>query len=177
MKNFTWQDRFLALFDKCLAQYRRGNVDFNSYYSKQDLAFLKSIGYRPREFFDFVEDFADGAPLPPAAALLVAAVRRDYFHEVQKGKPSEGMIPRDELPARNDTSIGGVPYLARITAKARCKLRGELDPDIMFSCGGDRAFLQEHDIHPADFLRAVWLAGGDDGKVLNFVREAASEMP
>jgi hypothetical protein len=176
MKNFTWQDQFLTLFDKCLAQYRRGNQDYTSYYSAQDLDFLRSIGYRPREFFDFIEDFADGAPLPPAAALLVAAVRRDYLHEVQNGMPGEGMIPRTELPARGDTSIGGVPYLARITAKARCKLRGELDPEIMFSCGGDRAFLQEYDIHPADFLRAVWLAGDDDGKVLGFVREAASNL-
>ena len=40
-----------------------------------------------------------------------------------------------------------------------------MDPDIMFGCGGDRAFLSEHNIHPADFLREVWAAKGDSAQV------------
>lgn len=175
MKNYLWQDRFLELFDKCLAEYRRGNHDFNSYYSKDDSAFLQEIGYRPREFFDFIEDYADDAMLPPSMALLIAAVRRDYLKVMQHGRHSNRVVPRSELPAHQDTSLGGVPYLARITAKARCKLRGELDPDIMFCCGGDRGFLAQHDIHPADFLRAVWAAGDDDQKVVDYVRQSASQ--
>jgi hypothetical protein len=175
MKNFTWQDRFLALFEKCLSEYRRGNHDFKTYYSDEDMDFLHSIGYRPREFFDFVEDYGDGAPLPPPAALLIAAARRDYFRVIQHGTPAARVVRRDQVPERDDTSLGGIPYFARIVAKARCKLRGELDPDLMFSCGGDRAFLQQFDIHPADFLRAVWAAGDDDEKILNYVKEAASK--
>jgi hypothetical protein len=49
-------------------------------------------------------------------------------------------------------------------------LRGELDPNTMYSCGGDRAFLKRHDIAPADFLRAVWSAGEDDAKVIDYVK-------
>ena len=40
----------------------------------------------------------------------------------------------------------------------------------MFCCGGDRKFLREHDIAPADFLRAVWAAGDSDAKVINYVK-------
>jgi hypothetical protein len=44
----------------------------------------------------------------------------------------------------------------------------------MYSCGGDRKFLRSHDIHPADFLRAVWAAGDDDSKAAAYVRRAAA---
>lgn len=176
MSNFTWQDTFLALFDRCLAEYRAGNEDWATYYSEEDLEFLTSIGYKPREFFDFVEDFGDGAPLPPAAALLVAAVRRDYFLVVQNGEPSETFFPAGQLPAKDDASLAGRPYFARILKKARLKLRGELDPDIMFGCGGDRRFLIACDIHPADFLRHVWAADEDDAKIAALVEAGCQQQ-
>ena len=168
--NFLWQDAFLSLFDKCLAEYRDGNTDWETYFTSRDIAFLDSIGCQPREFFDFVEDYGDGAPLPPASALLVAAVRRDYFHVIQGGNRSKTYFPAGGLPAKDDASLDGRPYFARILKKARLKLRGELDPDIMFGCGGDRRFLMACDIHPADFLRHVWAAGDDDTKVVALVR-------
>ena len=60
-------------------------------------------------------------------------------------------------------------WLPRLIFKARLKLRGEMDPEIMYGCGGDRQFFVKYDIHPADFLRAVWASGGDQAKVLAFV--------
>ncbi|TLD70649.1 hypothetical protein FEM03_10040 [Phragmitibacter flavus] len=63
-----------------------------------------------------------------------------------------------------------MPWLPRIIAKAEAKLRGEMDPDIMFGCGGDRAFLSEVGIHPADFLRMIWAAKGDQDRVVKFVK-------
>ncbi len=170
MKNFTWQDTFLALFDKGLARYRGGDTNWQGYFSDEDQAFLSSIGYQPREMFDFIEDFGDGAPLPPAAALLVAAVRRDYFLVVQDGQKSGTFTAAADLPPKPDDSLAGIPYFARILKKARLKLRGELDPEIMFGCGGDRRFLIACDIHPADFLRHVWAAGDDDQKVVALVK-------
>jgi hypothetical protein len=170
MTHFTWQDPFLELFDKCLAEYRAGNGDWATYYTEGDLEFLETIGCQPREFFDFVEDYGDGAPLPPAAALLVAAVRRDYFMVVQQGRRSGTFFPAANLPAKDDASLDGQPYFARLLKKARLKLRGELDPDIMFGCGGDRLFLMNCDVHPADFLRHVWAAGEDDTKIVALVR-------
>lgn len=73
------------------------------------------------------------------------------------------------FPVKLET-LAGYVWLPRILVKARGKLRGELDPNTMFCCGGDRKFLREHDIAPADFLRAVWSAGDDDSKVIDFVK-------
>ncbi|MDB4585472.1 hypothetical protein N9085_01440, partial [Akkermansiaceae bacterium] len=59
----TWDNQFTELFRRCLDLYQGGNTDFMSYYQKADLSFLSSIGYKPRELFDFVEDLADeGVP-------------------------------------------------------------------------------------------------------------------
>jgi hypothetical protein len=170
----TWNDRFLSLFDRCTALYQSGNRDFESYYTGEDLAFLSTIGYRRREFFDFIEDFCEENEPTPSTALLIAAARRDYFLVIQKGITSTRQITRDELPTFGDT-LDGFTYLPRILAKARAKLRGELDPDIMYGCGGDRAFLARNaSLHPADFLRIVWAAGDDDQAVVKAIRNHTS---
>jgi hypothetical protein len=66
----TWNERFLHLFDRCAALYQNGNHDFETYYPPEDRSFLNSIGYKPREFFDFVEDFCeDGAPSAASGPL------------------------------------------------------------------------------------------------------------
>ncbi len=166
----TWNDQFLALFRSCLEKYNSGDSDFNRYYSSEDISFLSSIGYKPRELFDFVEDFADEGVHTESTSLLVAAVRRDYFFAVQDKQLSDKEISRDDIPPFNET-LTDIPYLPRIIAKARAKLRGELDPDLMYGCGGDRKFLSDHgDIPVADFLRNVWAAGTDDLKIASYVK-------
>ncbi len=164
-----WNDTFLSLFDRCVAAYQGGNVDFETYYTAADLAFLIEIGHQPREFFDFVEDFCEDGEPSASTALLVASVRRDYFLVAQNATPSDKRLTRDEIPTFGD-ELAGMPYLPRILAKARAKLRGELDPDLMFGCGGDRNFLKKHgNIHPADFLRQVWAAADDDRKLATWL--------
>lgn len=168
----TWNDTFLELFDRCVDFYQGGNSDFQSYYQDQDLQFLASIGYKPRELFDFVEDLCDGGSPTRSTALLIAAVRRDYFKVAQNGKKSDREVTRDSLPSFDD-ELEGIAYLPRIIAKADGKLKGELHPDVMFACGGDRRFLAKHgEIHPADFLRHVWAADGDQAQIADFVRSS-----
>ena len=100
----------------------------------------------------------------------MAAVRRDFFLVDQKAKVSGISITRDELPNFGE-ELSGIPYLPRILVKARAKLRGELDPDVMYGCGGDRNFLAKNGgIHPADFLRRVWASGGDDSKIVAWIK-------
>jgi len=170
----TWNDYFLTLFDSCCATYRAGARDFPIFFTGEDLAFLATIGHQPREFFDFVEDFCGEGTPTPSTALLVAAVRRDYFLTVQKGVSSDKTLTPDDLPSFGQT-LDGIAYLPRILAKARAKLRGELDPDIMFGCGGDRNFLRKHGcIPPADFLRHVWAAGDSDAKLAKWVKAQAT---
>ncbi|HEX7261220.1 MAG TPA: DUF5069 domain-containing protein [Luteolibacter sp.] len=167
----TWNDTFLTLFDRCLAVYQSGETDFENYYTAEDSAFLADIGCQHREFFDFVEDFANEGLPSISTALLVAAVRRDYFQTVQKGIPSDKILTRDDVPTYGE-ELEGMAYLPRLLAKGRAKLRGELDPDLMFGCGGDRKFLKNHgDIHLADFLRHLWAAGTDDQKITTWIKE------
>ncbi|MBX7210457.1 MAG: DUF5069 domain-containing protein [Verrucomicrobiaceae bacterium] len=171
MSSYTWQTTFRALFDRCVKQYQSGKTDPAAWFSTADRDFLKSIGCREREFFDFVEDHANAGGGEPSVetALLIAAARRDYLNAVQHGKTSDKTIPPSDLPAKS-AEMDGIPWLPRIIVKARAKLRGEMDPDTMFGCGGDRAFCERHDIHPADLLRAVWAAGDDDRRILAFVK-------
>lgn len=166
----TWNDHFTELFNRSVERYRSGESDYTKYYDPSDQKLLDSIGYRPREFFDFVEDYCDEGTPSPTDALLVAAVRRDYFQVVMKGETREPSVTRDNIPTFGD-DFQGMAYLPRILAKARAKLSGELDPDLMFGCGGDRNFLRQNGgLHPADFLRQVWAAGDDDSKVLDWIR-------
>jgi len=169
MTDYTWDSAFTALFERCLVRYRSGDTDFENYYSTDDLAFLASIGYQKREFFDFVEDFAEMGEPTLTTAVMIASVRRDYLGEIMRGTPGDHILDPATLPAKTD-ELAGFVWLPRIIAKARAKLRGELDPNTMYSCGGDRAFLRRHDIAPADFLRAIWAAGEDDAKVIDYVR-------
>ena len=74
-----WNERFVELFDRCVERYRRGDSNFVEYYSEEDLSFLHGIGCKPRELFDFVEDYVDEQNPSPTSALLIAAVRRDYL--------------------------------------------------------------------------------------------------
>lgn len=169
--SYTWAAEFRDLFDHCVMKYRKGGRDFNSWFDPGELGFLGSIGCKPREFFDFVEDHcnADGGEPCRETALLVASARRDYFLVAQKGRAGTKTIPPSELPAKS-AEIDGFPWLPRLIVKAEAKLRGEMDPDTMFGCGGDLAFCSKHHLHPADFLRVVWAAGGDTARILHFVK-------
>ena len=82
----TWDIQFTELFDRCVELYRSGNTDFERYYNEDDLKFLRGIGCKPRELFDFVEDHVDESAPAPSTALLITAVRRDYLHVVQNGQ-------------------------------------------------------------------------------------------
>ncbi len=170
MKNSTWHTTFRSLFDHCVQRHRAGKQDFTTWFNATDKAFLASIGCREQEFFDFVDDHCRYGEEPSfETALLVAAVRRDYFLKVQKGKPSDKIVPPSALPAKT-AAVDGIVWLPRLIAKARAKLRGEMDSDTMYGCGGDRAFFAQHDVHPADLLRAVWGAKEDDTKIIAYVK-------
>ncbi len=170
--SYTWATQFRALFDRCVEKYKGGSSELASWFTADDHKFLQSIGCKPRELFDFVEDHVRAAGEEPSAetALLVAAARRDYFLVEQKGVASNNTIRPSALPAKT-AEMEGIPWLPRIIAKANAKLRGEMDPDTMFGCSGDCAFLSRHGIHPADFLRVVWAAHGNSEVILAFVKK------
>lgn len=174
MNNLTWDSTFRELFERCATLHRSGKTHFTDWFTEADQAFLKSIGYTGQEFFDFVDDHCRYGEPSLETALLVAAVRRDYFTVVQDGQASTKTVPPSDLPAKTD-AVDGIEWLPRLIAKARAKLRGEMDPDIMFGCGGDRAFFKEHNLHPADFLRFTWAADEDDRKIIDYVKSASGK--
>lgn len=168
--NYDWASLFGELFVNCCEEYAEGNQDLGTWFDEEDEALLKAIGCKHREFFDFVEDCvqAEGYEPTPETVILVTAARRDYFLVEQKGVASTKFTPSAELPEKT-AELEGYVWLPRIIVKAEAKLRGELDENTMFGCGGDRAFLSKLKIHPADFLRAVWAAHGDQKKILAYI--------
>lgn len=168
----AWTKHLRSLYDKAVALQREGKTGAETYFTSDDTAFLTSIGLKPINVYDFAEDFVHGGEPDWDTFLLVAAARRDFFLYEQHGQTNTAELDPSELPNRKAT-LGGIEWLPRIITKATCFLEGGLCHDIMYCCGGDRNFLRKHRIHPADFLRTVWAAKGDEQRVLAFVEKAA----
>lgn len=174
---YRWHHELKHLFVQALERYRVGERNPAQFFTPQETAYLASIGQTPQELYDFVDDHArsDGDP-DWETLLLISAVRRDYFLTIQGGQRSDKTILMNELPAK-DARIGGIPWLPRVIKKAEAKLRGEMPTDLMYDCGGDRNFFREHHLHPADFLRHVWVANGDENKILAYVKATTTPPP
>lgn len=166
--NQDFPKELVRIWANAVRLYEEGHRSAESFPIEEELTFLSSIGLNRMDVFDFAEDWVrEGAP-DLATFLLIHEQRRDYFIETQKGKTSEDRLDSSTLPAKNE-EIMGIRWLPRIIPKARAKLRGELPPDTMFCCGGDRNFFQENDIHPAEFLRIVKRSGNNDGAIVDWV--------
>lgn len=174
--NYNWPKTLRELFDDGLKAYRAGKQDAQAMFDETQRDFLNANGATPQEIFDFVEDTSLGGEPGFETTLLITAVRREYFLSVQKCQRSSRVIDMDKLSPKS-AQLGGIEWLPRIIEKAQAKLRGEMPPDLMYDCGGDRAFLREHGIHAADFLREVWAAGNDTARILDFVRKSAADRP
>jgi len=172
MSSPEWDVTFHQIYDQGVSAYRRGKARPDTLFNADQKQFLASIGCTPQELYDFVEDWCGAEEPPFETVLLITSVRRDFFLTVQKGKPSGRVISLDDLPPK-DAEVEGFAWLPRIIVKARAKLRGEMPPDLMYGCGGDRPFLRKVQIHPADFLRVVWSAREDDDKVVQYVKQQA----
>ena len=142
-------------------------------FEARDVAFLASIGCTAQELFDFVDDALAYGDLDCETALAVTAIRRAYFLDVMRGKSTGRVVPMHELPAKS-AKVDGIAWLPRLIAKARIKLRGEMDPDLMYGCAGDRPFLREHHMTLPQFLQLVWDMGDDDRAIIDAVKGAAA---
>lgn len=172
---YRWYHELKQLFVLALERYRVGERDSSRFFTLEQQGYLASIGMNAQELYDFAEDHAKGDGDPDwETVLLIAAARRDYLLTVQHGTPSAHTVVTGDLPAK-DAALDGIPWLPRLIKKAEAKLRGEMSADLMFGCGGDRSFFREHHLHPADFLRHVWAANGDEQKVLAYVKSGNAE--
>lgn len=165
----TWEQRFSKLFQSAVTKYRAGHQKADGLVDEKGRTFLASIGHTTQEFFDFVEDFAKTGEPTVETALKIASVRRDYFLQEQSGTPSPLRISMGDLPSK-EAKIEGIAWLPRLIPKAEAKLRGEMPPDLMYGCGGDRKFFQAHHVGAAEFLRKVWDARGNQAEIVAWIR-------
>jgi hypothetical protein len=165
-----WEQHFSHLFQASVEKYRAGHTKAAGLVDAEGAEFLASIGHTEQEFFDFVEDHARGGEPTLETALKIAEVRRDYFFQVQGGKASTTTIAMEKLPSK-DAEIDGIGWLPRIIPKAEAKLRGEMPPELMYGCGGDRKFFRTNHVDPAAFLRTVWNAKGNQAEIVAWVKK------
>jgi hypothetical protein len=168
MKHYNFADQYRALYDKAVKLYAAGNTDQASYFSAGEQAFLAANGITVQNIFDYAEDQNNYGEPGYDRALAIETVRRDYFLNVQGGKPSATVIDVAKMPAKTD-AVRGIEWLPRLIPKTKAKLRGELPSSLMYSCGGDRNFFRTHDIHPAEFLTLVWRNGDNDEATIDWV--------
>ncbi len=169
MKHYNYQATLHQVWSKAVDQYKAGQRGSDTYFTEQEAAWLADNGITPQELYDFAEDFVSGGEPDFATFAMITDVRRSYFLDKLGGKKSDKTVDPSTYPAKSD-EIDGIRWLPRIIAKAKAKLHGELDPNTMYSCGGDRKFCQTHDIHPAEFLRKVAEHEDNDQAVIDWVK-------
>ena len=168
MKNYTFAEQLHALYTKATKQYAAGQRGAETYFAPAETAFLTANGLTPQHLYDYAEDETGGGEPGWDKALAIEMVRRDYFLNVQKGKPSKTLLDEAKMPTKTD-EIKGISWLPRIIPKTKAKLRGELPASLMYCCGGDRRFFKEHDINPAEFLSTVWRNENNDAAIVEWV--------
>lgn len=168
MNRYDFADKFRSLYDKAVKFYASGRTGADTYFSEGELAFLAANGLTAQNLYDYAEDQNNHGEPGYDRALTIEMVRRDYFLNVQGGKPSSRVLDESQMPAKTE-AIKGIEWLPRLIPKTKAKLRGELPPSLMYCCGGDRRFFQAHDIHPAEFLSLVWRNEHNDAATVDWV--------
>ena len=162
MKGSNWTNELKELYGRALEAYGKGTA-MDSVFTTADVKLLTRLGIKPITVWDNVEDFHNHGEPTWEAFLLNVAVQRFHFFVMQNGKRDGRQITAADLPAK-DEAFEGVEWLPRIVAKAQAFLHGTLGDDVMYNCGGDRAFLKKYDVSAPDFLRFSWAFEGDLAK-------------
>ena len=168
MNHYTYQKSLKIIWEEAVAKYKEGCREVETYFDEATLAELASMGLNVMDVYDYAEDFVSRGEPDFETFLMVSEARRDYFLTVQKGMPSGNTLDSNTLPPKTDEAAG-IAWLPRIMPKAIAKLRGELPPETMYGCGGDRNFFKENNIHPAEFLRAAWAYEDETSKLIDWV--------
>ncbi len=171
--NEDWKSEFRNVWDRGIAAWKARRKSAATMFEPKDVTFLASIGCTAQELFDFVDDFLSYHDFDFETVLEVTAIRREYFLNVMHGKSTGRVVPMSELPAKA-AAVDGIAWLPRLIAKARSKLRGEMNPDLMYGCAGDRPFLREHGMTLPQFLQLVRDRGDDHRAIVEAVKKSAA---
>lgn len=173
MDKYYYLSTLRSVWESAVASYRGGNPSAETMFSAEQSAFLHAIGATEQEVYDFAEDYVSGGDPDFDIFASVTDKRRSYFLQVQGGQRSTHIVEDADLPAKTET-VEGIAWLPRIIVKAKAKLRGEMNPNLMYGCGGDRRFLKSVNIHPAEFLALVERNIENDPAVINYVKARVS---
>ena len=165
----TDQIRLTEIHRKAAAAYQDGGRDAGSLVPEDDLGFLAACGISAQTLLDYAEDFVRYGEPDTATFVRVVEIRRDHLRSSPNPLQIAQPVPESELPRKMD-EWEGIAWLPRITQKARCFLDGTLAPEIMYGCGGDRAFIQKLHLTLPGFLELVRQAGNDDKQVIKGVQ-------
>ena len=172
--NDDWKLEFRNVWNRGVAAWKAGRRSARTMFTPPDVAFLAGIGCTAQELFDFVDDSLGYNDLDFDTALAVTAIRREYFLDVMHGQATGRVVPMSALPAKS-AQVDGIAWLPRLIAKARVKLRGELNPDLMYGCAGDRPFLRGHCMTLPQFLQLVWDKADDDRAIVDAFKKASAK--
>jgi hypothetical protein len=171
----TFHTDLHRIWQNAVDLYTRGDSTPDTIVQEQDLSLLSRWGLNRMDVFDFAEDWCLHHEPDFSTFLLVHYARWRFFVEKQKSIPSSNLLDPKTLPSK-DQKARGIAWLPRILPKARAKLRGELPPEVMYGCGGDREFFTCNHIHPAEFLSMVCFHGDDDDAVIEWVVKRKSSL-
>ncbi|MEO0797204.1 MAG: DUF5069 domain-containing protein [Verrucomicrobiota bacterium] len=174
MEHYDYHVRLNELWQKAVDLYKSGQEGAESYFSEEETAWLAQNGITAQEIYDFAEDYNDVGEPNFTTFAMITDVRRSYFLNEMKGEKT-GNVTDPGSYAAKDSEAAGIRWLPRIIGKARAKLRGELSPDTMYSCGGDRKFLKENDIHAAQFLQVVAENFDNDDAIIDWVKKETNK--
>lgn len=170
LTHFDFPTVFRKLYQKGFKLYQEGQRGADTFFDEEERAWLTANGITLQYMYDYAEDdVVDGEP-GFGNALTIEAIRRDYFLNEQGGVPTGIVADPADWPGKSE-EIDGIRWLPRILPKARAKLRGELPPSMMYSCGGDRNFFHTHNIMPAEFLALIWRHIDDDDAIVAWVKQ------
>lgn len=168
----SWEAEFRAVYDRGVQAWKSGRRSPASMFEPADVQFLASIGCTAQELFDFVDDFQVYGEPSFETVHAVQAIRRDYFLNTLGAKSTGRTASMEQLPPKA-ASVEGIPWLPRVIEKARLKLRGEMPADLMYGCGGDRAFFAKVHMTLPQFLELVRDAGTDTPRVVQAVVQSS----
>lgn len=169
MDHYAFARDFRKVYDAAVTRFAAGQRDAATLLTAEERQFASTNGLTVQNFLDYAEDHNGyGGEPGPEQALAIELVRRDYFLNVQGGRPSATVLEETSLPAKTD-AVRGIAWMPRLLPKARAKLRGELPSSLMYGCGGDRRFFREHNILPAEFLALTWRHENDPAAIIDWV--------
>lgn len=172
MTEENWIPAFREVHARGVASWHAHKRSPSSLFSQEDADFLKSIGCSTQEMFDFIDDLEDYGEPDVETVLAVQTIRHRYFQLVMGGRPAPQQAIMAELPSKL-AAVDGISWLPRLIVKARLKLRGEMPPELMYGCGGDRPFLRRMKSTLPAFLQLVWECGDDDRKIIDSFKQTA----